>query len=92
MKQVTCGWNESSPGAFPVPLLSVGYSQQALTLLATTVPVPWAHCLLSGQLALSQAGLPGVLQILARCDIMVLQEVVDSSGSAIPLLLRELNR
>uniref|UniRef100_A0A8C5VWQ2 Deoxyribonuclease n=1 Tax=Microcebus murinus TaxID=30608 RepID=A0A8C5VWQ2_MICMU len=33
-----------------------------------------------------------LVQILARCDIMVLQEVVDSSGSAIPLLLRELNR
>ncbi|CAD7682941.1 unnamed protein product [Nyctereutes procyonoides] len=32
------------------------------------------------------------VQILARCDIMVLQEVVDSSGSAISLLLRELNR
>uniref|UniRef100_A0A8C6FNN3 Deoxyribonuclease-1-like 1 n=1 Tax=Moschus moschiferus TaxID=68415 RepID=A0A8C6FNN3_MOSMO len=31
-------------------------------------------------------------QILARCDITVLQEVVDSSDSAIPLLLRELNR
>ncbi|XP_072812896.1 deoxyribonuclease-1-like 1 isoform X1 [Vicugna pacos] len=30
--------------------------------------------------------------ILARCDIMVLQEVVDPTGSAIPLLLRELNR
>ncbi|XP_004717650.1 deoxyribonuclease-1-like 1 [Echinops telfairi] len=33
-----------------------------------------------------------LVQILARCDIMVLQEVVDSTGSAIPLLLRELNR
>ncbi|XP_011902227.1 PREDICTED: deoxyribonuclease-1-like 1 isoform X2 [Cercocebus atys] len=33
-----------------------------------------------------------LVRILARCDIMVLQEVVDSSGSAIPLLLRELNR
>ncbi|KAI5236163.1 deoxyribonuclease-1-like 1 [Manis pentadactyla] len=33
-----------------------------------------------------------LVQILARCDIMVLQEVVDSSGNAIPLLLRELNR
>eukprot|EP00069_Balaena_mysticetus_P012696 bmy_21789T0 len=32
------------------------------------------------------------VQILARCDITVLQEVVDSTGSAIPLLLRELNR
>ncbi|XP_041596070.1 deoxyribonuclease-1-like 1 [Vulpes lagopus] len=32
------------------------------------------------------------VRILARCDIMVLQEVVDSSGSAISLLLRELNR
>ncbi|XP_067580050.1 deoxyribonuclease-1-like 1 [Pseudorca crassidens] len=33
-----------------------------------------------------------LVQILARCDITVLQEVVDSTGSAIPLLLRELNR
>ncbi|XP_014584789.1 deoxyribonuclease-1-like 1 isoform X1 [Equus przewalskii] len=33
-----------------------------------------------------------LVRILARCDIMVLQEVVDSSGSAIPLLLRELKR
>lgn len=33
-----------------------------------------------------------LVKILARCDIMVLQEVVDSSDSAIPLLLRELNR
>ncbi|XP_004390669.2 deoxyribonuclease-1-like 1 [Trichechus manatus latirostris] len=33
-----------------------------------------------------------LVRILARCDIMVLQEVVDSSGNAIPLLLRELNR
>lgn len=30
--------------------------------------------------------------IVARCDIMVLQEVVDSSDNAIKLLLRELNR
>ncbi|ELK09746.1 Deoxyribonuclease-1-like 1 [Pteropus alecto] len=47
---------------------------------------------LLGQRSLSGTSLPGVLQILARCDIMVLQEVVDSSGSAISLLLRELNR
>nr|ACO95347.1 DNase X (predicted) [Dasypus novemcinctus] len=33
-----------------------------------------------------------LVRILARCDITVLQEVVDSSGSAIPLLIRELNR
>ncbi|KAL0588285.1 Deoxyribonuclease-1-like 1 [Plecturocebus cupreus] len=33
-----------------------------------------------------------LVRILARCDITVLQEVVDSSRSAIPLLLRELNR
>ncbi|XP_068389215.1 deoxyribonuclease-1-like 1 [Eschrichtius robustus] len=33
-----------------------------------------------------------LVRILARCDITVLQEVVDSTGSAIPLLLRELNR
>ncbi|XP_007955335.1 deoxyribonuclease-1-like 1 [Orycteropus afer afer] len=33
-----------------------------------------------------------LVRILARCDIMVLQEVMDASGSAIPLLLRELNR
>lgn len=33
-----------------------------------------------------------LVPIVARCDIMVLQEVVDSSGSAISLLLRELNR
>ncbi|XP_029096089.1 deoxyribonuclease-1-like 1 [Monodon monoceros] len=33
-----------------------------------------------------------LVQILARCDITVLQEVVDSTGSAILLLLRELNR
>ncbi|XP_034866936.1 deoxyribonuclease-1-like 1 [Mirounga leonina] len=32
------------------------------------------------------------VRILARCDIMVLQEVVDASGSAMSLLLRELNR
>ncbi|XP_044767625.1 deoxyribonuclease-1-like 1 [Neomonachus schauinslandi] len=32
------------------------------------------------------------VRILARCDIMVLQEVVDTSGSAMSLLLRELNR
>lgn len=46
----------------------------------------------SEQRSLSGTGLPGVLQILARCDIMVLQEVIDSSGNAISLLLRELNR
>ncbi|XP_015979165.1 deoxyribonuclease-1-like 1 [Rousettus aegyptiacus] len=33
-----------------------------------------------------------LVRILARCDIMVLQEVIDSSGNAISLLLRELNR
>ncbi|XP_037677843.1 deoxyribonuclease-1-like 1 isoform X2 [Choloepus didactylus] len=33
-----------------------------------------------------------LVRILARCDIMVLQEVVDSSGSAVPLLVRDLNR
>ncbi|XP_014653012.1 PREDICTED: deoxyribonuclease-1-like 1 isoform X3 [Ceratotherium simum simum] len=33
-----------------------------------------------------------LVRILARCDIMVLQEVVDPSGSAISLLLRELKR
>lgn len=33
-----------------------------------------------------------LVRILARCDIMVLQEVVDSSDSAISLLIRELNR
>ncbi|KAM6151644.1 deoxyribonuclease-1-like 1 [Rhynchocyon petersi] len=33
-----------------------------------------------------------LVRILARCDITVLQEVIDSSGNAIPLLLRELNR
>ncbi|XP_055964676.1 deoxyribonuclease-1-like 1 [Sorex fumeus] len=33
-----------------------------------------------------------LVPIVARCDIMVLQEVVDSSDSAISLLLRELNR
>ncbi|XP_043830256.1 deoxyribonuclease-1-like 1 isoform X1 [Dromiciops gliroides] len=33
-----------------------------------------------------------MVRILARCDITVLQEVVDTSGDAIPLLLRDLNR
>ncbi|XP_027694789.1 deoxyribonuclease-1-like 1 isoform X2 [Vombatus ursinus] len=33
-----------------------------------------------------------IVKILARCDITVLQEVVDTSGDAIPLLLRDLNR
>ncbi|XP_020831340.1 deoxyribonuclease-1-like 1 isoform X2 [Phascolarctos cinereus] len=33
-----------------------------------------------------------MVKILARCDITVLQEVVDTSGDAIPLLLRDLNR
>ncbi|EPQ20178.1 Deoxyribonuclease-1-like 1 [Myotis brandtii] len=33
-----------------------------------------------------------LVRILARCDITVLQELVDSSGSALYLLLRELNR
>ncbi|XP_037368738.1 deoxyribonuclease-1-like 1 [Talpa occidentalis] len=33
-----------------------------------------------------------LVRIVARCDIMVLQEVVDSSDSAIRLLVRELNR
>lgn len=33
-----------------------------------------------------------LVRILARCDITVLQELVDSSGSALFLLLRELNR
>lgn len=33
-----------------------------------------------------------LVQIVARCDIMVLQEVVDSSHSTISLLLRELKR
>uniref|UniRef100_A0A452V047 Deoxyribonuclease-1-like 1 n=1 Tax=Ursus maritimus TaxID=29073 RepID=A0A452V047_URSMA len=48
------------------------------------------------RLTLSKAAREHVMdtfvRILARCDIMVLQEVVDSSGSAISLLLRELNR
>ncbi|XP_029786023.1 deoxyribonuclease-1-like 1 [Suricata suricatta] len=33
-----------------------------------------------------------LVRILVRCDIMMLQEVVDSTGSATSLLLRELNR
>ncbi|XP_073920453.1 deoxyribonuclease-1-like 1 isoform X2 [Castor canadensis] len=33
-----------------------------------------------------------LVRILARCDIMVLQEVVDSSNTTISLLLRELKR
>ncbi|XP_051823979.1 deoxyribonuclease-1-like 1 [Antechinus flavipes] len=33
-----------------------------------------------------------MVKILARCDITVLQEVVDTTGDAIPLLLRDLNR
>ncbi|XP_050997710.1 deoxyribonuclease-1-like 1 isoform X1 [Acomys russatus] len=33
-----------------------------------------------------------LVQILARCDIAVLQEVVDSSQNIVPLLLRELKR
>lgn len=33
-----------------------------------------------------------LVQILARCDIMVLQEVVDSSPNTVSLLLRELKR
>ncbi|KAM7044424.1 deoxyribonuclease-1-like 1 isoform 1-T2 [Molossus nigricans] len=33
-----------------------------------------------------------LVQIVARCDIMVLQEVVDPSSSAISIMLRELNR
>lgn len=33
-----------------------------------------------------------LVQILARCDIMVLQEVVDSSQKTVSLLLQELNR
>lgn len=33
-----------------------------------------------------------LVRIVARCDVMVLQEVVDSSDGAIKLLLRELNR
>ncbi|XP_008562585.1 PREDICTED: deoxyribonuclease-1-like 1 [Galeopterus variegatus] len=33
-----------------------------------------------------------LVRIVARCDIMVLQEVVDRSDSTISLLLRELNR
>lgn len=60
---------------------AVGLSQRAISLLATPVLVPQGPHLR-----------PAVLQILARCDIMVLQEVVDSSGSALSLLLRELNR
>ncbi|XP_045851612.1 deoxyribonuclease-1-like 1 [Meles meles] len=54
-------------------------------------------CAFNGQrLTLSKAAREHVMdtfvRILARCDIMVLQEVVDASGSAISLLLRELNR
>lgn len=33
-----------------------------------------------------------LVPIVARCDIMVLQEVMDSSDSAVRLLIRELNR
>jgi len=48
------------------------------------------------RLTLSKAAREHVMdtfvRILARCDIMVLQEVVDASGSAMSLLLRELNR
>lgn len=41
----------------------------------------------------SEQGWPsGVLQILARCDIMVLQEVVDASNKTISFLLEELRR
>ncbi|XP_038603940.1 deoxyribonuclease-1-like 1 [Tachyglossus aculeatus] len=32
-----------------------------------------------------------LVKILARCDITVLQEVIDTSGDTIPLLLRDLN-
>lgn len=72
----------------------MGHSQHTVPLLPTSVAsasFSGAPPLL-GQLALSGAGLAGVLQILARCDITVLQELVDSSGSALYLLLRELNR
>ncbi|XP_004414555.1 PREDICTED: deoxyribonuclease-1-like 1 [Odobenus rosmarus divergens] len=48
------------------------------------------------RLTLSKAAREHVMdtfvRILARCDIMVLQEVVDASDSAMSLLLRELNR
>ena len=40
--------------------------------------------------ALNWAGIPHSLQILARCDIMVLQEVVDSSQNTVPFLLQKL--
>lgn len=82
--------SQSSLKSFLAILLSGGLSQQAMTVSAMPVPAPQGYQV--AWVALNAAGLPGVLQILARCDIMVLQEVVDSSSSAISLLLRELNR
>uniref|UniRef100_A0ABI7VST2 Deoxyribonuclease-1-like 1 n=1 Tax=Felis catus TaxID=9685 RepID=A0ABI7VST2_FELCA len=89
-------WMGVALGVLPGPL----WSQCSLWASAREPQHPWPqkcqfprdHTFPLGSLALSGAGPPGVLQILVRCDIMVLQEVVDSSGSAMSLLLRELNR
>ncbi|XP_006900035.1 PREDICTED: deoxyribonuclease-1-like 1 [Elephantulus edwardii] len=69
----------------------------AFLLLLTSGAEAFRICAFNAQrLTLAKVAREPVLdtlvQILARCDITVLQEVVDSSSSAIFLLLRELNR
>nr|KAF6359660.1 deoxyribonuclease 1 like 1 [Myotis myotis] len=69
----------------------------AVLLLLVGVAQAFRICAFNAQrLTLSKVAREDVLdplvRILARCDITVLQELVDSSGSALYLLLRELNR
>ncbi|XP_043315796.1 deoxyribonuclease-1-like 1, partial [Cervus canadensis] len=86
--------NLDSSGGFQKPIH--GHALLLLLLLASGAET-FRICAFNAQrLTLAKVAREPVLdtlvKILARCDITVLQEVVDSSDSAIPLLLRELNR
>nr|XP_033705840.1 deoxyribonuclease-1-like 1 [Tursiops truncatus] len=86
--------NLDSSGGFQKPIH--GHALLLLLLLAGGADTFHICAFNTQRLTLSKVAREPVLdtlvQILARCDITVLQEVVDSTGSAIPLLLRELNR
>lgn len=69
----------------------------AVLLLLVGVAQAFRICAFNAQrLTLNKVATEDVMdrlvRILARCDITVLQELVDSSGNALYLLLRELNR
>ncbi|XP_036695248.1 deoxyribonuclease-1-like 1, partial [Balaenoptera musculus] len=86
--------NLDSSGGFQKPIH--GHALLLLLLLAGGAEAFHICAFNTQRLTLNKVAKEPVLdtlvRILARCDITVLQEVVDSTGSAIPLLLRELNR